>query len=367
MAKNKKKKSPKKDKSFIGCTAANLHEAGRSEYLAHYVFSSFGTSVPVPRQEDTGLDLYCTLTERVGQRLWPIASYCVQVKSTSDPWEFADVRSIQWIVEHPLPVFLCVVNKKTATLSVYHTSPRFFIWTALPELKRLVMLPGAKGKGYGMPWEEEDYKDAKDGEFHLSAPIAEFSLTEILDDEFHGKIRNVLHNWIVLDQRNVFRIQAGVRQFETISHYLTNDPTIPGHSRTWRTELNDDEFKKGLLTFVEHAKWLSHHLASKNDKRGFLRLDLFLRHLGAMDAITDGFYGSHLYSNLRQRFEPDEAVRRKEYFAGLDGLSKKLDELTAESILEAEVAEKQEAENREALEKTRIAEAENAQGGSDVT
>jgi hypothetical protein len=51
-------------------------------------------------------------------------------------------------------VFLCVVNKKTATISVYHTSPRFFIWTAVSELKRLVMLPGTKGKGYGIPWEE---------------------------------------------------------------------------------------------------------------------------------------------------------------------------------------------------------------------
>lgn len=365
--KKKKKKSPKKDKPFIGCTAANLHEAGRSEYLAHYVFSSFGTSVPVPRQEDTGLDLYCTLTERVGQRLWPISSYCVQVKSTSDPWEFADARSIQWIVEHPLPVFLCVVNKRTATISVYHTSPRFFIWTAVPERKRLVMLPGTKGKGYGMPWEEKEYKNTKDGEYHLSAPIAAFTLTEILDDDFHSKIRDVLHNWIVLDQRNIFRSQAGVRRLETISHYVTNDPAIPGYSRTWRAELSDDEFKKGLLPFVEHAKWLSHHLASKNDKRGYLRLDLLLRHLGAMNSITDGVYGFHLYSNLRQRFEPDEAVRRTEYFAGLDGLSKKLDELTAEAIQEAELAEQQEAASREALEKARVAQAASPQGGSNVT
>ena len=218
-----------------------------------------------------------------------------------------------------------------------------------------------------MPWEEEDYKDAKDGEFHLSAPIAEFSLTEILDDDFHGEIRNVLHNWIVLDQRNIFRIQAGVRQLETISHYVTNDPAIPGHSRTWRAELSDDEFKKVLLPFVEHAKWLSHHLASKNDKRGFLRLDLFLRHLGMMDAITDGVYGFHLYSKLRQRFEPDGAVHRKDYFAGLDGLSKKLDELTVEAIQEAEAAEHQETADREALKKAQAALPANAQGGSNAT
>src|SRR4051812_610807 len=66
-----------KKPAMVGCTSANFHEASRSEYLAHYIFSSFGTSVPVPRQEDTGLDLYCTLTERIGQRIWPRAYYAV--------------------------------------------------------------------------------------------------------------------------------------------------------------------------------------------------------------------------------------------------------------------------------------------------
>jgi hypothetical protein len=48
---------------------ANLHEGSRSEYLAQFVFSSFGTAIPVPHQEDSGLDIYCTLLERDGQRL----------------------------------------------------------------------------------------------------------------------------------------------------------------------------------------------------------------------------------------------------------------------------------------------------------
>jgi hypothetical protein len=38
-----------------------LHEGSRSEYLAQFVFSSFGTAIPVPHQEDSGLDIYCTL------------------------------------------------------------------------------------------------------------------------------------------------------------------------------------------------------------------------------------------------------------------------------------------------------------------
>ena len=48
-------------------------QGSRSEYLAQYVFSMFGTSVPVLHQEDHGIDLFCSLTERKGRRSWPVA------------------------------------------------------------------------------------------------------------------------------------------------------------------------------------------------------------------------------------------------------------------------------------------------------
>lgn len=332
---SKKSKKGHAKTALTGATAANFHEAGRSEYLAHYVFSSFGTSVPVPRQEDTGLDLYCTLTERVGQRLWPTASYCVQVKSTPDPWEFLDQRSVQWIVEHPLPVFLCVVNKKSATLSIYHTSPRFAAWINAPKLNKLVMLPGVAGVGYGMPWEQEEYKIANEGEFPLSAPIAEFTLTQILDDDFHSTVKQILANWIQKDRENIFRIQAGLRQFTTISTYQTNDSSVKGTSRSWRTDVDDEERQEMLKPFVEQAKWLSQHLSERDDMRGYLRLDLLLRHLNALNWVEDGVFGFHLLSRLKQHFENDPNVRKQNFYAGLDGLSLEVDRLTDTAMKEA--------------------------------
>jgi hypothetical protein len=112
---------------MVAAMATNLHEGSRSEYLAQYIFASFGTSVPVPHQEDTGVDLYCTLTERIGLRAWPRAYSAVQVKSSMDSWVLHGAESVRWLVEHPLPLFLCVVDKSVAHIRVYHTSPRFYI------------------------------------------------------------------------------------------------------------------------------------------------------------------------------------------------------------------------------------------------
>ena len=51
--------------SEVGSIAPNLHEGSRSEILADYLFSSWGTVTPVRRQDDYGVDLSCTLVETV--------------------------------------------------------------------------------------------------------------------------------------------------------------------------------------------------------------------------------------------------------------------------------------------------------------
>jgi len=85
----------------------------------------FGSSAPVLHQEDYGIDLYCTLTERKGQRTWPVAYYSVQIKSNDDPWEFERPESVQWVVEYPAPLLLCVIDKSMARVRVYQTLARF--------------------------------------------------------------------------------------------------------------------------------------------------------------------------------------------------------------------------------------------------
>jgi hypothetical protein len=51
---------------MTGAIAFGFHEGSRSEILSDYLFSAWGTVTPVRRQDDYGLDLYCTLTARLG-------------------------------------------------------------------------------------------------------------------------------------------------------------------------------------------------------------------------------------------------------------------------------------------------------------
>src|SRR5689334_15426081 len=113
---------------MIGAYAANPHEGSRSEILADYLFSSWGTVTPVRRQDDYGIDLYCTLSDRIGQRAVVSDYFVIQVKSGTDPWIFDHTESVKWLVEYPTPLFLACVDKKNGILRVYHVTPRFYVW-----------------------------------------------------------------------------------------------------------------------------------------------------------------------------------------------------------------------------------------------
>jgi hypothetical protein len=60
------------------------------------------------------------------------------------PWDGEE--SVRWIIEHPLPIFLCIVNKAEARLLVYHTTPRFAAWILPLHKNRLELIPGTETK-----------------------------------------------------------------------------------------------------------------------------------------------------------------------------------------------------------------------------
>jgi hypothetical protein len=276
MAKKKKTQCQReKSPPQTGSTSANFHEANRSEYLAHYAFSSFGTSVPIPRPEDVGLDLHCTLTERVDQRIWPRSYYSVQVKSTPDPWKFESRDSIRWLIEHPLPILLCVVLKKEARLLVYHTAPRFYLWS-LPQSspERLELVPGSGPIGKATEW--------KDGStFDLSAPILDFTMQDMLDDAFMKRAKAVLRFWIEeVELENLRRMRAGVLNFKLPYSYRTGESgteggwVIQGVNRAGGAAVD-----RAVALLREPLDWASDQLFTLGDLLGGIRGMLLLRQL----------------------------------------------------------------------------------------
>jgi len=185
-------------------------------------------------------------------------------------WQFGAHESVRWLVEHPLPLFLCVVDKSTARLRLYHTLPRFLVWAtgALPDTLELVPEDGREGKS-------TQWSDGKT--FSLSAPVIDRTIMELLDDNVWVQAKSVIDFWLQVEQRNLARLTMGVPVFSMPSTYKTNTTTITG--TVCQVSNRPERIDPVRATLGEIFAWLERAVLRKDDLRGMARTALLLRYL----------------------------------------------------------------------------------------
>ncbi|MGY5514635.1 hypothetical protein ACXHQ0_27385 [Vibrio antiquarius] len=202
-----------------GCLAANFHQAARTEYLAQYVFSAFGSSQMVARTEDYGLDFFCTLGSKIGQRLHVEDFYSVQVKSTEDEFSYNDAKSIEWLFSLKTPLLYSVIDKSSHTVKIY-SGFMLPLLSTKQELGRITICYGGESK-------VEINEKNNEASICLGSPILEFNISELESRDFNQKAVSILEFWVKCDQENINRRSIGYSLFEYPLSYQTNEvPTL---------------------------------------------------------------------------------------------------------------------------------------------
>jgi hypothetical protein len=307
-------------KSQVGSLAANLHEGSRSELLAQYVFASFGTAIAVPPSQDTGVDLYCTITERSEQRAWTRHYYTVQVKSGMDPWEFRSRESVGWLVKHPLPLFLCVIDKSKLRLRLYQTFPRFLVWIGgeLPTSLELVPAEGYEGTE-PLLWSNGE-------SFSLQAPVLDVLVGDLCDDQVQNNTRAVIEFWLKHETYNLTMAMAGIPHLARPHPYETNSPKLRGIS--WQgagAGWGIDSMRETLAAAI--ARLGDFHWR-RDDLPGMARVALLSRYLWRK---PDHDTLAHALADIPfvQQVLNNALDAKGDFHAGVDFLSEKFDELLA--------------------------------------
>lgn len=90
----------------------NFRSGDLAEQLGLYLLQSMALVAPVPRTEDVGIDVVCTLISEYDQYSYLAEdSFYVQIKSDSiREIEYSDVE-VQWLTNLKLPLFVAVVDK----------------------------------------------------------------------------------------------------------------------------------------------------------------------------------------------------------------------------------------------------------------
>jgi hypothetical protein len=187
-------------------------------------------------------------------------------------WTFEGHSSVRWLIEHPLPLFLCVVLKKEALLRVYQTTPRFYAWSLPPLPQRLELIPGEGVDGHPPTWIDGT-------KFSLSAPILEFTIQESLEEGFVQKAKAVLQFWNDVDLENLHRLQSGVLNFKVPAPYKTGECKVRGWATQGVNRAEREAVDRGIARLKESLDWVSDQLFKNGDLPGAIRGMLLLRHL----------------------------------------------------------------------------------------
>jgi hypothetical protein len=224
-----------------GSLQYSYRQGNRSEYLALYILSALGVVVPVPRQEDIGVDFHCTLASREGKSLKFHSPFIVQVKSAShknvhvggiDKKGHWRQKAIEWLYGQELPLLIGIADKRKHTLALYSTSNMWESFYTAGRPGQVSLLPDKTDENNIVPrptsrqpsaeWPQGS-GDGKIWDIPLGPPIVRVSIDDLEDSEKIAKYISILLERIYLEQQNITYRRLGVHYSKWVAQYTTNE------------------------------------------------------------------------------------------------------------------------------------------------
>jgi hypothetical protein len=219
----------------------NFREGDRSEYLATYFFSAIGLVTPVPRQEDIGFDLVCSIADQETGRLTFNHQFLLSIKSLSTPGiellpaesEDGSLPHLSWLFRQELPLLLAVVEKETQEIQVFSTLPKWFVYFENPDCGAVTLAPRvAKGQfgDVGRPVKGEEIKGLA-GKYHytvdLGYPILRANVSELKSRSRVKEIKERMRLAVYFGRLTAIHVQLGVPYFYWFArtHIDGSEPT----------------------------------------------------------------------------------------------------------------------------------------------
>ncbi len=232
--------------SAVGSLARNFHYAGRTEYLAQYVFSGLGSASAIPHQEDSGIDLYCTLgtpDPEEHRRLSCRHPFFVQVKSNTNSIEFTNHMAVEWLTSLPQPYFICIVDQKNLRIRLYHSLSVFLVTMVRQLPERLTFMIGQNNETKTNDGWVTQFYDFDANTIYTSTPVLDFTMKDMVGSQkWYEKTVKIMEGWLKLLEFNIAMRTVGLPVVRFPDKYQTNelleivdhinDPVIVGGNYT---------------------------------------------------------------------------------------------------------------------------------------
>ena len=219
-----------------GALGYGWHESNQGEYLAQYFLSALGVSAPVLRQEDVGVDFFCSLAKNTNKKLTFHSPYMVQHgavgtkefvyggykkdKNGVDKW-LSD--GIKWLFSQELPLFTCITDREAARFRLYSTSAMWLVRYQFGNMTQLELCPDENHDPLRESQRDKIGKDGGHGDgfsyrVPLGNPIVDLTIFDLQKD-VRKRATEALAIAINVEQTNITFRRLGIH----VASWLFND------------------------------------------------------------------------------------------------------------------------------------------------
>ncbi len=220
---------------MAGKRSTNLRKGDLAEGIGIEMLRSFTAVAPVPRSEDIGIDVICTLLRPEGTLQYAEDSFYVQIKAASISEIAYQAEEYTWLCNLLLPMFIARVNLEASQLELF-------------SMQRVFTRARRSCKGVKVYLGEctEDL-DQDIGFIPLGYPILRWTIADAAKESFHKDTYQIMKAWVMHEQKNRLLQQASrCQELE----WSTNEFPSAG---TTTISAGDKDIKKlleGIAPFV---------------------------------------------------------------------------------------------------------------------
>ena len=215
-----------------GKRSNNLRKGDLAEGFGILALRSFTAVAPVPREEDVGIDVICTLLRPEGKLLYAEDSFFVQIKSASVSEITYEDDDYTWLCNLLLPIFIARVDLRTSKIEIF-------------SMQRVFTRANRSCKGVTVYLGEGDSNSDKDINFiPLGYPILDWTSANVTEANFHKNIYKSMKAWVMHEQKN--RLLREAYRCQELD-WITNEFPKIG---TTRIGVDDEGLKKILANIA---------------------------------------------------------------------------------------------------------------------
>lgn len=175
---------------MTGRRSTNLRKGDLAEGLGIEMLRAFTAVAPVPRSEDIGVDVICTLLRPDGAMQYAEDSFYVQIKSASISEITYQDDAYSWLCELFLPIFIARINLVATQIEIF-------------SIQRVFTRAQRFSKGVKIYLGECDEDLSQDVcLIPLGQPILQWKFSEIATGSFHEDKYKIMKAWVMHEQKN---------------------------------------------------------------------------------------------------------------------------------------------------------------------